>query len=95
MVICSSLRRELIEGLDLVVVRELTSGIYFGKPKEQRVSAEGVEEAIDTMLYREPESTVLPVSLLTLRNDVASASHRWINKTYWRPRAFGGESSRN
>ena len=50
----SSLHRQLIEGLDLVVVRELTGGIYFGRPKEQR-SVDGVEEAVDTMSYRAPE----------------------------------------
>ena len=50
----SSLLPELVKGLDLVVVRELTGGIYFGKPKEQRVT-DGVEEAVDTMIYRAPE----------------------------------------
>lgn len=51
----SSLRPELVRGLDLVVVRELTGGIYFGKPKEQRTGPDGVEEAVDTMVYRAPE----------------------------------------
>ncbi|HEY8296793.1 MAG TPA: 3-isopropylmalate dehydrogenase [Candidatus Baltobacteraceae bacterium] len=51
----SSLRPELVENLDLVVIRELTGGIYFGKPKEQRVGADGIEEAVDTMIYRAPE----------------------------------------
>ena len=51
----SSLLPELVKGLDLVVVRELTGGIYFGKPKEQRVGADGIEEAVDTMIYRAPE----------------------------------------
>ncbi|HEY9179459.1 MAG TPA: 3-isopropylmalate dehydrogenase, partial [Candidatus Baltobacteraceae bacterium] len=41
--------------LDLVVVRELTGGIYFGRPKEQRTGSDGVEEAVDTMIYRAPE----------------------------------------
>lgn len=50
----SSLKPELVRGLDLVVVRELTGGIYFGKPKEQRVE-DGVEMAVDTMIYRAPE----------------------------------------
>jgi 3-isopropylmalate dehydrogenase len=49
----SSLRPELVRGLDLVVVRELTGGIYFGK-KETRVE-DGVEVASDLMLYRAPE----------------------------------------
>jgi len=51
----SSLLPELVRGLDLVVVRELTGGIYFGTPKEQRVGEDGVEEAVDTMIYRAPE----------------------------------------
>jgi 3-isopropylmalate dehydrogenase len=51
----SSLQPQLVTGLDLVVVRELTSGIYFGTPKEQRRGADGIEEAVDTMFYRAPE----------------------------------------
>jgi 3-isopropylmalate dehydrogenase len=51
----SSLLPELVKGLDLIVVRELTGGIYFGKPKEQRTGADGIEEAVDTMFYRAPE----------------------------------------
>ncbi len=39
----------------MVVVRELTAGIYFGKPKETRVDEDGVQVAVDTMVYREPE----------------------------------------
>jgi 3-isopropylmalate dehydrogenase len=50
----SSLRAELVRGLDLVVVRELTGGIYYGQPKEQR-RINGVDEAVDTMIYRAPE----------------------------------------
>jgi 3-isopropylmalate dehydrogenase len=50
----SSLKADLVRGLDLVVVRELTGGIYFGKPKEQR-NVDGVESAIDTMVYTAPE----------------------------------------
>ncbi len=51
----SSLHSHLVRGLDLIVVRELTGGIYFGKPKEQRTGPDGVEEAVDTMIYRAPE----------------------------------------
>jgi 3-isopropylmalate dehydrogenase len=50
----SSLRAEIVRGLDLLVVRELTGGIYYGLPKEQRC-VDGVEEAVDTMIYRAPE----------------------------------------
>jgi 3-isopropylmalate dehydrogenase len=50
----SSLKPEMVRGLDLIVVRELTGGIYYGTPKEQR-TVDGVEEAVDTMIYRAPE----------------------------------------
>ena len=50
----SSLRPEFLRGLDLVVVRETTSGLYFGQPKKQ-FSDGGVEAAVDTMIYRRPE----------------------------------------
>jgi 3-isopropylmalate dehydrogenase len=50
----SPLRPEIVRGLDLLVVRELTGGIYYGHPKEQR-RVDGVDEAVDTMLYRAPE----------------------------------------
>lgn len=50
----SSLKPELVHGLDLLVLRELTGGIYFGKPKEQRNEG-GVESAVDTMIYTAPE----------------------------------------
>jgi 3-isopropylmalate dehydrogenase len=50
----SSLRPEFVRGLDLVVVRETTSGLYFGEPKYTRVEA-GIETAVDTMVYRAPE----------------------------------------
>jgi 3-isopropylmalate dehydrogenase len=50
----SSLRPEIVRGLDLLVVRELTGGIYYGRPKEQRC-VDGVDEAVDTMIYRAPE----------------------------------------
>jgi 3-isopropylmalate dehydrogenase len=50
----SPLKSEVIQGVDLVVVRELTGGIYFGKPSERRMGPEG-REALDTMIYTEKE----------------------------------------
>jgi 3-isopropylmalate dehydrogenase len=50
----SPLRREILDGVDLVVVRELTGGIYYGKPSERRVGAAG-REAVDTLAYTEEE----------------------------------------
>jgi 3-isopropylmalate dehydrogenase len=50
----STLKREVVQGVDLVVVRELTGGIYFGQPKERRGDGAG-ESAIDTMVYSRSE----------------------------------------
>ncbi len=52
----SPLRPEVLEGVDLVVVRELTGGIYFGKPSERRTGVHG-REAVDTCVYTEAEIT--------------------------------------
>lgn len=50
----STLRPETVRGVDLVIVRELTGGLYFGKPSEQRGAAPN-REAIDTLVYSEAE----------------------------------------
>lgn len=50
----SPIRRELLEGVDLLVLRELTGGIYFGLPRERKV-IDGEMVALDTMIYRESE----------------------------------------
>ncbi|HLH11327.1 MAG TPA: 3-isopropylmalate dehydrogenase [Methylovirgula sp.] len=47
----SSLKRELVDGLDLVIVRELTGGVYFGEPKEIVELGKGQKRAIDTQVY--------------------------------------------
>ena len=50
----STLKREVIEGVDLMVVRELTGGVYFGTPKG-RVESEGRVRAFNTMAYFDDE----------------------------------------
>jgi 3-isopropylmalate dehydrogenase len=50
----STLRREVVEGIDLLVVRELTGGIYFGEPRGLAL-VEGRREARNTMVYDEVE----------------------------------------
>ncbi len=55
----SSLKPELIGGLDILIIRELTGDIYFGQPRGRRVATDGLfpgaEEAFDTMRYSRPE----------------------------------------
>ena len=50
----SPLRPELVDGVDLLIVRELTGGVYFGRPSEERVTPEG-RAAVDTTYYTEGE----------------------------------------
>src|SRR5579863_2106155 len=47
----SSLKRELVDGLDLMIVRELTGGVYFGAPKEIIDLGKGQKRGIDTQIY--------------------------------------------
>jgi len=51
----SSLKPELVEGLDLIVLRELNGDIYYGTPRGISTNAAGVREGVNTMRYTEPE----------------------------------------
>ncbi|HYF19013.1 MAG TPA: 3-isopropylmalate dehydrogenase [Ramlibacter sp.] len=55
----SSLKPELVSGLDILIIRELTGDIYFGQPRGRRSAPDGhfpgAEEAFDTMRYTRPE----------------------------------------
>ncbi|TWB53117.1 3-isopropylmalate dehydrogenase [Rhizobium sp. ERR 922] len=51
----STLRPEVIDGADMVIVRELAGGIYFGSPRGPGVTPDGTREAVNTLRYSEPE----------------------------------------
>ncbi|MBD2147825.1 MAG: 3-isopropylmalate dehydrogenase [Sphaerospermopsis kisseleviana] len=51
----STLKREVVEGVDIMVVRELTGGIYFGKPKGIFATETGERRGVNTMVYSESE----------------------------------------
>src|SRR5439155_1308735 len=51
----STLKAEVVAGLDLMIVRELTGDIYFGQPRGRRSNAAGEAEGFDTMLYSASE----------------------------------------
>jgi 3-isopropylmalate dehydrogenase len=51
----STLKPEIVAGLDLMIVRELTGDIYFGQPRGRRTNAAGDDEGFDTMHYSVPE----------------------------------------
>lgn len=51
----STLKPEVVSGLDILIVRELTGGIYFGQPRERKVLESGERFAFDTLPYSESE----------------------------------------
>src|SRR6202142_4090304 len=51
----SSLKPEIVAGLDILIVRELTGGVYFGLPKETTVLPDGQKRAVDTQVYTTSE----------------------------------------
>lgn len=55
LVAASTLKPEVVSGLDLMIVRELTGGIYFGKPRGIRTEADGTRTGFNTMVYNETE----------------------------------------
>jgi 3-isopropylmalate dehydrogenase len=76
----SSLKREIVEGLDLMLVRELTGGVYFGEPKEIVTLESGQRRAVDTQIYTTGEIERIARVAFELarkrRNKVASAEKR-------------------
>ena len=51
----SSLKREIVEGLDIMIVRELTGGVYFGQPRGIETLADGQRRGVDTQVYTTSE----------------------------------------
>jgi 3-isopropylmalate dehydrogenase len=81
----SSLKRELVEGLDIMIVRELTGGVYFGEPKEIVTLENGEKRAVDTQVYTTHEiERIAKVAFDLARkrgNKVHSAEKRNVMRT--------------
>ena len=81
----SSLKPEVVEGLDILIVRELTGGVYFGEPKEIVTLEDGQKRGVDTQLYTTGEiERICAVAFelaRTRRNKVSSAEKHNVMKT--------------
>jgi len=81
----SSLKPELVEGLDILIVRELTGGVYFGEPKEIVTLENGEKRAVDTQVYATHEiERIARVAFdlaRTRRNKVSSAEKHNVMKS--------------
>ncbi len=86
----STLKPEIVAGLDILIVRELTGGVYFGLPKETTTLADGQKRAVDTQVYTTSEIERIArvaFELARLRgNKVASAekSNVMVTGVLWR-----------
>jgi 3-isopropylmalate dehydrogenase len=81
----SSLKREHVEGLDILILRELTGGTYFGEPKEIVTLENGQKRAVDTTVYTTSEIERIARVAFDLarkrRNKVHSAEKRNVMRT--------------
>jgi 3-isopropylmalate dehydrogenase len=81
----SSLKREVVEGLDIVIVRELTGGVYFGEPKEIVTLESGERRGVDTQVYTTGEIERIARVAFDLarkrRHKVSSAEKNNVMKT--------------
>src|SRR2546428_5867379 len=81
----SSLKREVVDGLDIIILRELTGGVYFGEPKTITDLGNGQERAVDTQVYDTYEIERIARVGFELarkrRNKVASMEKRNVMKT--------------
>jgi 3-isopropylmalate dehydrogenase len=55
LVAASTLKPEVVSGLDILIIRELTGGIYFGQPRGRRTNDQGQREGFNTLIYNESE----------------------------------------
>jgi 3-isopropylmalate dehydrogenase len=77
----SSLKPELVAGLDILIIRELTGDIYFGQPRGRRTAVDGhfpgADEAFDTMRYSRPEiERIAHVAFQAARKRAASGGRQ-------------------
>src|SRR5438105_1718590 len=81
----SSLKREVVEGLDIMILRELTGGVYFGEPKTITDLGNGQKRAIDTQVYDTYEIERISLVAFELarkrRNKVTSMEKRNVMKS--------------
>ena len=81
----SSLKQDVVEGLDILIVRELTGGVYFGEPKEITDLGNGQKRAVDTQVYDTYEieriSGVAFELARTRRNEVCSMEKHNVMKS--------------
>ena len=89
----SPLRPQTVaNGIDVLCVRELTGGVYFGQPKRTETLDNGELEAIDTMVYRSGEIERIIEIAVRAASLRGGKSVRWTRRAYSKPPFFGEKS---
>ncbi len=89
----STLKPEVVDGLDLVILRELTGDVYFGQPRGIETLPSGERVGINTMRYTDPKSSALRTRPSVL---LAVAARRYARSTrpmFWKRCSCGAKSS--
>ena len=91
----SSLKREVVEGLDIMIVRELTSGVYFGEPRGFERGIGDKSFGYETSRYTKGEIDRVARVAFELRAGGAEKWFRPKSPTLWKAGSFGGKPSPN
>jgi 3-isopropylmalate dehydrogenase len=89
----SSLKPELVAGLDILIVRELTGGIYFGEPRGIRTRDNGEREGFNTYIYSESEIRRIARLAFDLAGKRGGRLSPWTRPTCSRRRCCGARWS--
>ncbi len=88
----STLKPEVVSGLDIMIVRELTGDIYFGQPRGMRTLPNGERDGFNTMLYGESEiRRWRACGFEAARRSAARSCARWTRPTCWKPPSCGAK----
>ena len=90
----STLKPEIVSGLDILIVRELMGGVYFGEPKQTTTLPDGQKRAVDTGSIPPARSSASAVSPSRWRGCVPTRWRRRKNPMSWSPACCGRKSLR-
>ena len=79
----STLKKEIVSGLDIMIVRELTGGIYFGEPQGVEDLPDGTQKGYNTLVYTTPEIQRIARVALIWQQNAMGVYVPWIKLMYW------------
>ena len=90
----STLKTDVVAGLDMMIVRELTGGIYFGEPRGVEELPDGTRKGVNSLTYTSGEVERIARVAFELAMNVAGSCVRWTRPTCWNRPGCGARSPR-